>query len=155
MEIRSASGSPRGRLDDPALRPRSLERSLENSEGILALRNKDNRAAEASTGHPRTDSSCLECGRDDSVELGSGDLVVVAQAGMTCAEERGQRRQVVPLERVNGRAHAFVLADDVPDAARMSRLELGTAVGVAGCLERVSLARVDDENRKLRGKLDP
>src|SRR2546430_5701818 len=65
---------------------------------------------------------------------------------MTLAEEPAQLLQLAALQRLDRVAHSLVLRLDVPDPGRDSGRDLALPFGVAGVLERVPLAGVDDEN---------
>jgi hypothetical protein len=91
----------------------------------------DDRAAETAAGEAGADRSGCERRVDQTVERRRRDLVVVAQARVTLGEERAERSDVVPLERVDRRTDARVFRRDVADATRISGLELATALRIA------------------------
>src|SRR5262249_26729428 len=141
--------------DDPALRSLAPQDLLEHAAGLVALGECDDRTAEAAAGEPRADRSGRERRRDESIERRRGDLVVVAQACVALGEERAGGGGAAPAEPAARRPPAFVPGGDVGDAPRTPRLELATALRVAGGLEAVTLARVDDDELELLRQGDP
>src|SRR3712207_6953078 len=68
-------------------------------------------AAEARPGHPRPEASVVRaCEPDDRVELGAGDLEVVAQTRVALVHELPDPLDVAPFERRGGGERPLVLA---------------------------------------------
>jgi hypothetical protein len=116
---------------------------------------RDDRAAEAAASHARTDRTGSQGRGDDSVECGSRHLVVVTQTGVARREDGAKHLKVASLERSNRLEHALVLVAHVSNTARVAGIELAPPVAVAGSLEAVAFARVDDHDRELFGQRDP
>ena len=74
---------------------------------------------------------------------------------MARREELAERPDVAASQSRNGRAHTLVLARDVPETPRMSRLQLAPPFRIAGAFVGVSLAGVDDDERDVLGQPHP
>src|ERR687898_2077271 len=83
----------------------------------------DGAAAEARSGEPRAQSAGLTRGLDEGVELGGGDLEIVAHGEVRVVHKAAEGGEVAFSYRPDHFQHPSVLADDVAGALELVALE--------------------------------
>ncbi len=101
----------------------------------------EDRPAEAAADHARPGGAGGAQALDGAVDLGYGDLVVVAQARVRGVEERAEAREVARVERGDRLVDARVLGEHVADAPVERVREPGGGVR-GGVAQRVDAQRV-------------
>src|SRR6185503_12103869 len=124
-------------------RPVQLRRAARGIRSDAGVHKSEHGSTEAGadqtrTVHPALRAQCI--GQD--VELFGRNVEVLAKRCVRRVDDRPAPREVAGPERRDESADALVLADDVPDAARESRVLRGEALDV---LERGVAERNDAE----------